>query len=230
MNVLAIECAQQTCSIALSANGQVVEAIDTTPRGKAKRVLVMIDDLLRSQGLCKTDIETIVVGSGPGSFTGLRIAVGIAQGLAFGLGIRVVPVSTLAAMALASFAIHKVVGNYLVCLDARQNEVYYGAYHVDGQTAEAMLPMGVCNSVDLDLVRLLEVHNEQPWIGVGSGWINDGATLLARCGVTFSRVMAEQSVRASDLLALGLQAIEHDLVFAPHEVQPVYCRDKVVNR
>ncbi len=128
MKLLAIDTATEACSVALWRDGQVVlDAVELT-HGHAQRILPMIDALLRAQALRLTDLDGIAVGRGPGGFTGLRLAVSVAQGLALGAGLPTVGVSDLAAVAQAVFDRDAAVDQVLVCNDARMKEVYTGLY------------------------------------------------------------------------------------------------------
>ena len=144
LRMLAIDTSTEACSAALLwSNGEVRQRFILTERGHAELILPMIDELLAEAGCKLGDLDGLAFGRGPGGFTGLRIAAGVIQGLAYGAGLRVAPVSSLAAVAfLASFAPStpstpsptsppSSVGGILVCNDARMNEVYWGCYRFD---------------------------------------------------------------------------------------------------
>ena len=150
LRVLAIDTSTEACSAALLwSDGEVRQRFIVTERGHAEIILPMIDELLAEAGCKLGDLDGLAFGRGPGGFTGLRIAAGVIQGLAYGAGLRVAPVSSLAAVAfLASFAPStpstpsstsptsptsppSSVGGILVCNDARMNEVYWGCYRFD---------------------------------------------------------------------------------------------------
>jgi len=128
--LLALDTSSDYCSVALYIDSKIIELKKHAPRQHTQLLLPMVDEILAQENLCLNDIDAIGFGVGPGSFTGLRICFSIVQGLAFGTGIPVVPVSTLAAM--ANSLVHKATLNngsrVFPCLDARMSQVYWGAY------------------------------------------------------------------------------------------------------
>jgi tRNA threonylcarbamoyladenosine biosynthesis protein TsaB len=142
MRLLALDTSTEACSAALLVDGELLLRLEYTERGHAELLLPMIDGLLAEGGLAPGDLDGIAFGRGPGAFTGLRIAAGVAQGLAFAAGLPVAPVSSLAAVAeLVPAAAGEVV---LVCSDARMGEVYWGEFRreADG-TVTALSPESV---------------------------------------------------------------------------------------
>ncbi|HED40783.1 MAG TPA: tRNA (adenosine(37)-N6)-threonylcarbamoyltransferase complex dimerization subunit type 1 TsaB, partial [Chromatiales bacterium] len=127
MKLLAIDTATEACSAALSINGEISERYEIAPRQHATLILPMIDSLLSEAGITLAQMDAIAFGRGPGAFTGVRIGVGVVQGLAFSIERPVVPVSSLAAMAYGAMAKFNAT-NVLAGIDARMGEVYWGAY------------------------------------------------------------------------------------------------------
>jgi tRNA threonylcarbamoyladenosine biosynthesis protein TsaB len=129
LRVLAIDTSTEACSAALLwSDGEVRQRFVVTERGHADLILPMIDELLVEAGCRLKDLDGLAFGRGPGGFTGLRIAAGVIQGLAYGAGLRVAPVSSLAAVA---FLTSSPSPGVLVCNDARMNEVYWGCFRFD---------------------------------------------------------------------------------------------------
>lgn len=128
MNVLAIDTATEQCSVAVRLEGRTFEERVVTARGHAELLLPMVERVLADAGCKLADMEGLAFGRGPGAFTGVRIAVGVIQGLSLGSGLPVVGISTLAAVAhpCAARGAH-----VLVCMDARMNEVYWARYRLD---------------------------------------------------------------------------------------------------
>jgi len=125
MKILAIDTATERCSVALRSDGETLERSSEQPRGHADLVLPMVEEILREGGVQLRDLDGIAYGRGPGAFTGVRIAVGVVQGLAFGAGLKTVGISNLAAVA------QQIAGpgdRVLVCMDARMDQVYWSSF------------------------------------------------------------------------------------------------------
>ena len=140
--VLAIDTATEVCSVAVLHGDRLTELVEVVGQRHSERVLPMIDAALAKAGLSLGDIDVFAFGAGPGSFTGLRIACGIAQGLAYGKRKRVVPVGNLRALAARAFAMVTEGDLLLAAIDARMNEAYCAVYRRDeagerGQSARA---------------------------------------------------------------------------------------------
>ena len=129
MNILVIDTATEACSVALEFEGKVFCRFEVCPQQHSQRILPMIDEVLQEAKASLHDLDCLGFGRGPGSFTGVRIATGILQGLALGAELKVVGVSTLAAMAQQAFALQQ---TQQVCaaIDARMSEVYFGQYQL----------------------------------------------------------------------------------------------------
>ncbi len=135
MKLLAIDTATERCSVALLIDERIVERATETQRGHADLVLPMVEDVLAEGGLTLRQLDGLAYGRGPGAFTGVRIAVGVAQGLAYGAQLATVGISDLAAVAQQFAAAG---ARILVCMDARMNEVYWGRVRGDaGRAREA---------------------------------------------------------------------------------------------
>jgi tRNA threonylcarbamoyladenosine biosynthesis protein TsaB len=219
MKMLALETATDRCSVALLAGGEPVAIMDDEPRVHARRILAMIEEALAIGGVTIGQLDAIAYGRGPGSFTGLRIAAGVVQGLSLGAGLPVVPVSTLAAHAVAAARVHGKT-ELAVCVDARMDECYWGAYRIDD--------MGLANAVTDDcLISPSARRLPEPgrWFGVGTGW----ATWPTLAGAAGSLTACDPALlpEARDLLGMAARAFDQGQTVDAAEALPVYLRDSV---
>src|SRR5580704_4006307 len=129
MRILAVDAATGRCSVALLSGEELIGRVAERGRGHAAQILGMVDAVLAEAGVSLSMLDGIAASIGPGAFTGVRISVAVAQGLAFGAGIQVTGVTTLEALALR--VLNERTENALVCLDARMGEVYWGCYAAD---------------------------------------------------------------------------------------------------
>ncbi|HHO69126.1 MAG TPA: tRNA (adenosine(37)-N6)-threonylcarbamoyltransferase complex dimerization subunit type 1 TsaB, partial [Gammaproteobacteria bacterium] len=213
--------ATDACSAALWLDGEVEQDLRLAPRGHAALLLPMVDALLAAAGLSLGRLDALAFGRGPGSFTGLRIAAGMTQGLAFGAGLPVVPVSTLAALAQGTVR-EQGVERVLAALDARMQEVYWGAYRLHGESVVAAGQETVCPPTEVPSPGAGE------WTGAGSGWLAWGEALRAATGV--GRVFADQRPQARDIASLAATALAAGGAVAPEQACPVYLRDEVASK
>lgn len=223
--LLALETATDACSVALWDGDRIVHRFELAPRRHTERVLPMCEELLEEAGLSLNGLDGIAFGRGPGSFTGVRIAAGITQGLAYAGGCPVIPVSTLAVMAQRAIEEHRC-ERVLVAMDARMNEVYWGAF-VRGET-------GLAAPADLERVSAPErVPRPEgaPWYGVGDGWSAYGDLLDEAVGAVVPVRDATLLPHARHIVPLALQSLcRGEAPKAPFEALPVYLRDRVVKR
>lgn len=215
MRLLAFETATRRLSVALWQDGAIVERAEDLANGGSERLLPWVHELLAEAGFALTGIDGIALGAGPGGFTGLRLACGVAQGLAYGLDLPVVVVSSLEALALASGE-----RDVWACLDARMNEVYGAAYRVDGdRVVQQMAPVCVppANA---------PVPAFRGGCGAGDGFAAYGPLLLAR-KPDLRTVRADVFPTAAAVLRLAAPRFGCGDAVAAASAQPIYVRDKV---
>ncbi|AOM00385.1 tRNA (adenosine(37)-N6)-threonylcarbamoyltransferase complex dimerization subunit type 1 TsaB [Cobetia marina] len=228
--LLAIDASSSACSVALWQDGVVTAERCEAPRQHTQLMMPMIETLLADAQLTLKDLDALAYGHGPGSFTGLRIAAGTIQGLAFGLEVPVIGVSTLAALALQAHRHHHA-RFVLPMLDARMGELYTGAYRVatsaEGEVeVSQLLPEQV---VAPGLVELPQELREHDWLAIGSGLVMHDALPEALRASIVQRLEAPQP-DAEDMVILAAQAFARGEAVAAVEAQPVYLRNEVAWR
>lgn len=220
MNILALDTASEACSVALMQNGQVYERHEYAPRQHAQLLLPMVDTLLAEAGIGKRQLDAIAVGRGPGGFAGVRLAISVAQGMAMGLDVPVLPVSSLAALA-QEMAAYVPAAFLLACMDARMGEIYYGIYRT-----------GVDALVELVGVEGVGAANEillpeaEAWAVAGSGWGSYQTTLENRIGQP-QFANPDAYPRAAMIARLALPCLQRGEGVSPELALPVYLRDKI---
>ena len=220
MRVLALDTATEACSVAL-LNGE--ECIGRSAEGglsHASQILGMVDAVLAEAELSLSMLDGIAASIGPGAFTGVRISVAVAQGLAFGAGLRVVPVSTLEALAYQ--VIRGGAGCALACLDARMGEVYWGCFNTDpkrglaaGSTARVGPPQSVTLPAPGEIFR-----------GIGRGFAAY-PQLAALPYLELAAGDSEALPNAREFAALGALRLKLGQGIDPADLNPLYLRDKV---
>jgi tRNA threonylcarbamoyladenosine biosynthesis protein TsaB len=227
MKLLAIETATEACSVALWIDGEVRERFGIAPRQHAELTLPWAEQLLTEAGIAKSQLDAIAVGRGPGAFTGVRLAVALAQGIALALDRPVVPVSTLAALAFPSPLVGEGAqragegANIISAIDARMGEIYVAAFRRDGDSIVAASDEIVIAPASYELPE------GKGWIGVGTGFAAGDGALQLRFANRFVRIDATALPHAADVARLGAIAFERGEAVAPERVEPAYLRNNV---
>lgn len=221
--ILALDTATEACSVALWNDGEVHALFELCPREHTQRILPMVAQVLSDSGVALAGLDALAFGRGPGSFTGVRIGIGIAQGLALGADLPMIGVSTLKTMAQGA---QRVAGasRVLAAIDARMGEVYWAQYTAQGD--------GVWLGEESEVVQtpaqiaLAQARSLQGmWHHVGTGW------------QTYPSLMADSSAElrdgqmllpmAEDMLPLALQAWRDGGAVSVEQAQPTYLRNEV---
>jgi len=219
--LLAIETSTPACSAALSIDGVVLERYALAPRQHAALMLPMIESLLVEAGISIAALDAVAFGRGPGSFTGVRIAASVIQGIAFAADLPVVPVSTLAALALGGMHMTDAT-QVMAALDARKDEVYWGCF--TAADIGAVVLQGtevVCTPVDISC------PDSGDWVGVGSGWEAHGESLMQQAAERVVRVVPDIEPRAGDVARLAVIDYRLGVMTEPEAAVPVYLRNNV---
>lgn len=235
MRLLAIETSTEACSVAVLVDGAVHERFELAPRRHAERVLPWAEALLAEAGLRRSALHAIAVGRGPGAFTGVRLGISIAQGIALALDRPLVPVSTLAVLALGglrgvdgrSGAGPRPGDRVLAAIDARMGEVYAGAFVAHGAGVRALGPEAVAGPDTIVLPEAAVPPNDERWIGVGTGFAAADGALAQRLGKVLASVDPAALPRAADLARLGALAFAAGEAVAPELAEPAYLRNNV---
>lgn len=214
MRILAVETSTEHCSVALYQAGEVLSRGELAGQRHSEILLAMVEQLMRDAGRTLQDLDGIAFGAGPGSFTGVRIAASVAQGLAFGLELPVMPVCTLEALAQASGQ------DRVACaLDARLDEVYFAAYERDEDKWRVVIEP--CLSAIGELPQLPGAG----WVGVGSGFAILENELAHHLQLADTR--PESFPQAGAVAMLGARLLEQGGALDAAAAQPIYLRDKV---
>lgn len=225
MKLLAFETATEACSVALYLDGAVAERFELAPRRHAELALPFAEALLAEAGVARSQLDAIAVGRGPGAFTGVRLGLALAQGVALALDRPVVPVSTLAVLAAGAPA--EGPGLVLAAIDARMGEVYAGAFRRDGAGMTALDAERVLPPDAVALAVVAGAGNDGAWQGVGTGFAAAAGALAARLSPALRQVDAQALPRAAHLARLAAAAHARGGAVAPEHVEPAYLRDNV---
>jgi tRNA threonylcarbamoyladenosine biosynthesis protein TsaB len=220
MKLLAIETSTEACSIALACDGDIRERFEIAPRRHAELLLPWIDQMLAEAGVAKSTLDAIAVGRGPGAFTGVRLGIAVAQGIAFALQRPLLPVSTLAALAIGAGAAEG--ERVLAAIDARMSEIYLGAFVIGADE----LPDAIDDEQLCPPDRAV-IAQDMDWIGIGSGFAAYEAGLRALAGPRLQRIDANALPRAASVARLGLRGWQRGEAIDPAMIEPAYLRDKV---
>ena len=217
--ILALDTSTDACSVALSVDGVIQEDFRVIPRQHTRQLLPMVDQMLSTAGLRVNQLDAIAFGRGPGSFAGIRIATGTAQGLAFAADLPLLPVSTLAAIALSAAREHNA-DRVVSTLDARMNELYCCAYEMrDG------LPVALGKEVVSAPENIVLPDGEQ-WFAAGRGWIYL-ESMSAAVQQAVSSPVLDIYPAAGVMCELALEAYSRGEGVSAELAQPVYLRDEV---
>ena len=228
MRILAIDTATESCSAALLLDERLLQREQLLERGAAETILPMVEELLTEAGVRLSMLNAIAFGRGPGAFTGVRLAASVTQGLAFGAGLKVVPVSDLQALAQRVLDEAGAVERVLVCTDARMHEVYWGCFE---RTADGFArPWG-----EERVTSPKDVTLPPPWVaapgavpgrmaGVGSGFT---AYRQLPEALQLDAILEGLLPRAAEVARLAAGEVAAGRIFSAEQALPVYLRDDV---
>lgn len=214
--LLALETATAACSVALWLNGDITQRFKIAPQRHSDIILDLIDELLNNAEINLRDLDAITFGSGPGSFMGVRIATGVAQGIAYGIDLPVIPVSTLQALAQAAY--QKINSEQVIAgWDARMDHVYWGIYQADARKImQAITGDHVGRPEDIKFLQ-------GKWIGVGNAW----PIYCSHLPSDFLFLEKEIYPDAASIALIADQKFKQGDILSPEKAEPTYIREKV---
>ncbi len=219
MNFLAIETSTEACSVARVHGDQVIERSEIAPRRHAELVLPMADALLAEAGLGRAALQGIAVGRGPGAFTGVRLGISLAQGMAMALDVPVVTVSSLQALALEAPEDDAAI---LSVTDARMGEIYVAAWKRETDGSVSLI-----DRERVDTAAALRVPDAAAWHVVGSGWATYEAVIRERLPGAIRSADGLRYPQARHVAEIAAKGFREGAAVAPELALPVYLRDKV---
>ena len=219
MKLLAIDTATEACSAALYLDGEIIEKYELAPRKHAELILPMVDTLLAEAEIKLNSLDALAFGRGPGAFTGVRIAAGVIQGLAFASNLPTIGISTLAAMAQGAADESKTI---ISAIDARMDEIYIGLFSVGDD--DTVTPFS-----DEQVIAAKNVTFDLPsdCFGVGSGWDSYGQILSEKAGNKLKGFDARRYPGASNISKLAAIEFSAGNILDAANALPVYLRNKV---
>lgn len=221
--ILSIETATDACSVAIITPTKTYSLFVIEPQSHAKLLIGMINDLCAQAGVTLKDIDAFAFGSGPGSFTGVRIAASVIQGLAFGVEKPVIAVPSLQALAQQSFDINGC-ENIIAMLDARMQEVYWGGYKAN--------PNNLVTTILADRLQNPDNFMVDPvvrWVAVGTG-VAAYSDLIKRNNHNLVTDVAILYPRAQEVAKIAADLFKRGLILQPSDAVPTYIRDDVAKK
>ncbi|WP_424407717.1 tRNA (adenosine(37)-N6)-threonylcarbamoyltransferase complex dimerization subunit type 1 TsaB [Pasteurella sp. PK-2025] len=227
VTLLALDTSTEACSVALLYRGEKTVLNELAQRTHTQRILPMVDTILAQSGIALKQVDALVFGRGPGSFTGVRVGAGIAQGLALGADLPVIPISNLTAMAQAAY--EQLGQEQVLCaIDARMNEVYFSQLkaqkvRLNSQQFLEWQPVIEEQVASPDKVLIQLSNLEGDWKTVGTGWAAYPA---------FSPLMAHRQTdillpSAQYMLSLALPKWQQQKTINALDIEPIYLRNEV---
>ena len=233
MNYLAFDASTEACSVAVKFNGKTFSSFEVCPQSHSLRLLPMIDEILKEAGCGLKDLNGLIFGRGPGSFTGVRIGIGVAQGLAFSADLLVVGVSTLQAMAQWAHIEDKIPADkkhVIAAIDARMGEVYTSVFTLESNTASPYFGLMQPQLTEAVLAPELLAEHYRNFIAektyaVGTGWeAYDKSLSSLKTDKAHPELLFPH---AEAMLCIGEAAFANDEGVTAEHAQPVYVRDTV---
>lgn len=231
-SLLCVDTSSTCCSVALSIDGQQLIKRNDTPREHVRLVLPMINELLSEASIKLSSLDAIAFTHGPGSFTGLRIGLGVVQGLAFGADLPVIALSTLQVMVQRAIHLTSLPSECVIipAIDARMGELYWGFYRQVGGLAQQIEPDALCPQQGMFLRSFdgdAGLTNITSIIGVGDGWQYRPELSSANEVLELSAIHENIGPDAEYILPLAIADFQAGRVAVIEDVEPVYLRNTI---
>ena len=220
MKLLAFETATEACSVALYIDGEIRERFEVAPKQHTQLALPWAEQLLAEAGIKKSQLDAIAVGIGPGAFTGVRLAVALVQGIALALDKPVLPVSTLAALAMqgADLGCDRIIS----AIDARMGEIYCAEFRLNSEKLVAAMSDEIVIAPEADRAEL-----GNSIVGVGTGFSANNSALQNLLKSQLMHCQADALPHAADVVRLALRDYALGKIISPDNLEPAYLRNKV---
>ena len=215
--ILAIDTSTEACSVALLYRNEITHDFMISARDHTKKILPMVDNILNQSGCTLSQLDAIAFAQGPGSFTGVRIGIGVAQGLALGIDKPMIGVSTLMTLAQGCYRTTGAT-KVIPAIDARMGEVYLGQYQYQNQEWQAIIAECVIQPED---VKSKIQHIDNNYYLAGTGWQTYPDMLTE---IKQSEVWLPE---AQDLVVIAHQKWLKNDVVKVEDVEPTYLRNEV---
>lgn len=226
MNLLALDTSSIACSVALGIGEVTIQRHEVRPKEHTRLLIPMIEEVLSDADASLRELDAIVLGNGPGSFIGMRIAASVAQGLCYGAGLKLVPVSSLAAVAAEALEVSDA-AHIVVAQDAHMNEIYLARYARDDDDLPHPVGDTILQRIEpLDWLEHAGANGAASWSLAGAGW-QRYPELLPPSAKRQSRVIDVPWPRARFLLELGRKSCLAGEAIDPEQLVPAYVRKAV---
>jgi len=223
MTILALDTCTEMCSVAVLTNDTLFEKAQLTQRGHSDMVLGMLEAVLAEANSALSAVDYLAFGRGPGSFTGVRVGVGVAQGIAFARQLPVIPISTLAAVAQRAIDEHDA-KKVAVALDARMGEVYAAHFREENGLAVR------CDNEQVCAPEFFKPLDRSAWFAAGTGWREHQTVLDANFEGQLSGIDATLLPTAAAMAKLARFEQEQGRSIPAEQAVPVYLRDNVAKK
>jgi tRNA threonylcarbamoyladenosine biosynthesis protein TsaB len=220
MKILALDTTQEYCSVALMIDDRIIYREELTPRTHTNLILPQVESVLDEADTPLRQLDAIAFGRGPGSFTGLRIAAGVAQGLALGADLPVIAVSSLAAMAQGVYREQHDAMHICAAFDARIGEIYWGCYQLTGGIMSPVTEEAVDTPEDLYL------PGSNQWLAIGAGWAAY-PVLQQLHHQRLAGLIIDSAPLARDIIPIATSMLKNGEAVDAAQAIPVYLRQKV---